>query len=261
MHTITDQIGEPVLVKYPVKRIVSLVPSLTETLVALGLQDNLVGVTKFCVHPKAIKKNTTLIGGTKNINIALIKHLAPDIVIASKEENIQEQIAELKVFTQVYVSDIKNLDTLTLCMQHFDVLFEMKCSTADWYVQILQQCTTHIPHKATPCLYLIWRQPYMTIGGDTFINYMLQQAGFINMYANHTRYPVITIEDLKKSSATCILLSSEPFPFKEKHIKELAAICPDKNIILVNGEIFSWYGHRMIHAIPYFVTLQKMLHI
>jgi iron complex transport system substrate-binding protein len=259
MNVVTDQIGEQIYISKPIKRIVSLVPSLTETLVALGLQDTLVGITKFCIHPIHLKNRIAIIGGTKQIHIDNIKALAPDIVIASKEENIKTQIDALKTFTQVYVSDIKDINSLTICMKDFDVLFEKPCSMENWFVNIVAQCKSQKYHKATPCIYLIWKNPYITIGGDTFINYMLNQAGFINVFEKQLRYPQLNIDDIKHSSAEYILLSSEPFPFKEKHIAELQQICGNKKIILVDGEIFSWYRYRMVHAIPYFATLHKML--
>jgi ABC-type Fe3+-hydroxamate transport system substrate-binding protein len=108
-------------------------------------------------------------------------------------------------------------------------------------------------------VYLIWKDPYMTIGQDTFINDMLLHCGFENAFNNQNRYPVVNKEQIKQSGAAFLFLSSEPYPFKEKHLIELQKELPMMKIIIVDGEMFSWYGSRMLHAVHYFSQLLPKL--
>ena len=119
-----------------------------------------------------------------------------------------------------------------------------------------QQATLHSPLNTC---YLIWRNPWMTIGGDTFIHDMLSRCGFQNIFGDHNRYPEVTIDTLRNKNCQLLLLSSEPYPFKENHIAELQQELPDTKIMLVDGEMFSWYGSRLLKAPDYFSGLLKQL--
>jgi ABC-type Fe3+-hydroxamate transport system substrate-binding protein len=119
-----------------------------------------------------------------------------------------------------------------------------------------QQQTTN--YQLQTC-YLIWKDPFMTVGGDTFINDMMNHAGFKNVFEKQNRYPEITIEQLQTVNSQLLLLSSEPFPFKQKHIYELQPLLPNAKIILVDGEMFSWYGSRLVKAPAYFQQLQNQV--
>ena len=240
-------------------KIVSLVPSITEALFDLGLTEHeVVGRTKFCIHPQDKVKNVAIIGGTKNINIEKIKALQPDIILANKEENIKEQVEALMDEFKVKVTNVetiednyyllKNLGTL-LGKEERAQLFNLKI------YDILNQTKLDTPVKAA---YLIWKNPYMTVGSDTFIHKILTEIGFENIFKDKTRYPEITPEHL--SEADVIMLSSEPFPFKEKHIEELRIIYPDKKIMIVDGEAFSWYGTHIAKCEQYFKGLISEIH-
>ena len=257
MFEIVDQINRKVILnEYPPKRIVSLVPSQTELLHDLGLNDEVIGITKFCVHPQSLFKNKTRVGGTKNVNIDIIISLKPDLILANKEENVKEQIEALEKIAPVYVSDVNNLDDALDMIENVGALTgktqNSKLITENIHSQFKKlQATTGKLKTA----YLIWRAPYMTIGGDTFINDMLSRCGLQNIYANEKRYPQITLEGMKAKGAELILLSSEPFPFKEKHIAEIKAVLLNIRILIVDGEMFSWYGSRMLYAAQYFSEL------
>nr|WP_315028961.1 helical backbone metal receptor [uncultured Chryseobacterium sp.] len=240
-------------------KIVSLVPSITEALFDLGPHGHeIVGRTKFCIHPHDKVKNVTVIGGTKNIDIEKIKALQPDLILANKEENIKEQVEALMNDFKVTVTNVetiednyyllKNLGNL-LGKQEKAQLFNLKI------YDILHQAKLKTKVKTA---YLIWNKPYMTIGSDTFIHKILSEIGFENIFKNQTRYPAITTEDLEK--ADVIMLSSEPFPFKEKHIEELKAFYPNKEIIIVDGEAFSWYGTHIAKCEHYFKELLVEIH-
>lgn len=235
-------------------KIVSLVPSITEALFDLGLTENeIVGRTKFCIHPKDKVKSITTIGGTKNINIDKVKALQPDLILANKEENVREQVEALMNDFKVTVTNIETIEDNYYLLKNLGKLLgkEERAQLFNLKIyEILNQAKLDTPVKAA---YLIWKNPYMTIGSDTFIHRILTEIGFENIFKNQTRYPQIEVEDL--ADADVIMLSSEPFPFKEKHIEELKAFYPDKKIMIVDGEAFSWYGTHIAKCENYFKEL------
>lgn len=243
-------------------RIVSLVPSITELLYHLELNDAVVGITKFCVRPQDWFATKTRIGGTKQIHIEKIRALAPTLVIANKEENVKEQVEALTAFTKVLVTDVSNLSDAMVMIHQIGLATQSSKKATDLIQQIktgFLQSQSLFNHQTRSCLYLIWQDPFMTVGGDTFINDMLKQAGLINVFANHQRYPEITIEQIQSIAPNIILLSSEPFPFKQKHIDQLKTVFPDTRICLADGEIFSWYGSRLLEAPSYFLKLHEQI--
>ena len=244
---------------YP-KRIISLVPSQTELLADFGLSDEVVGITKFCVHPDAWFRSKTRVGGTKQLNMESIHALQPDLIIANKEENVKEQIEELEKHYPVWISDVNNLTDAFKMIEQIGLITN-KESQAKNIVNRIKEKFSHLQqsNQSIETVYLIWQKPYMTVGGDTFIHSMLEAAGFKNIYANSTRYPEVTIEELKSKNPDLIILSSEPFPFNQKHIDELQIHLPTTKIILADGEIFSWYGSRLLKAPAYFATLYEQI--
>ncbi|WP_278353884.1 ABC transporter substrate-binding protein [Chryseobacterium gleum] len=241
-------------------KIVSLVPSITEALFDLGLTENeVIGRTKFCIHPQEKIKNVSVIGGTKNINIEKIKALQPDLIIANKEENVKDQVEALMEDYKVMVTNIDTIEDNYYLLKNLGKLFgkEEKAQLYNLKIyDVLNQAKLDSPVKAA---YLIWKNPYMTIGSDTFIHRILSEIGFQNIFKDKTRYPQITTEDL--ADADVIMLSSEPFPFKEKHIEELKVFYPDKKIIIVDGEAFSWYGTHIAKCENYFKELLTEIHL
>lgn len=240
------------------QRIISVVPSQTELLAYLGADEQVVGITKFCIHPNNWFRAKTRVGGTKNLNINKIHELKPDLILANKEENTKEQIEELQRHYRVYVSDILTWrDAMAMINEVGNLLGrqsqaqmlvnELQQKHDEWFTQRLAA-----PRRAA---YLIWRQPYMAAASETFIDEMLQIAGFQNVFAKQKRYPEISIDDLQNACPDYILLSSEPYPFSEIHIAELQTHCPKSRIILVDGELFSWYGSRLLLAFEYFRSL------
>ena len=263
MPDYTDVRGNNLSVfKTPPRRIVSLVPSQTELLYDLGLDKEVVGITKFCVHPTSWFQSKTRIGGTKNINLDKIKVLQPDLILANKEENVKEQIEELANHFPVWVTDVNNLKEALDMIEAVGILTNktatathIKNGIAKNFDTLKQQLT----FKPIRTCYLIWKDPYMTVGGDTFIHNMLQHAGFENIFSNKQRYPEVTLELLQTMNCEVMLLSSEPYPFSEKHIAQLQLLLPKTRIMLVDGEMFSWYGSRLMHAPAYFTQLQVQL--
>lgn len=239
-------------------RIVSLVPSITETLFDFGLTaDEVVGRTKFCIHPANSVKNVAIIGGTKTLNIEKIKSLNPDLIIANKEENERLQVEELMTDFKVWVTDVSTIEDNHQFISDLGTLLNKK--------ELAQSLNERIAHiftiKKNPLppkvAYLIWKNPYMTVGNDTFINEVLENIGGENLFKDRKRYPEVTVEELK--NADQVFLSSEPFPFQQKHIDELQKELPDKQMILVDGEAFSWFGTHLLHMEGYLRELSKKL--
>lgn len=257
----TDQLGRPLSLEKTPERILCLVPSLSELLVDLGLENKLVGVTKFCVHPENLLKEKTVVGGTKSVHFDKILTLKPDIILCNKEENTQELVEKCEEIAPVHVSDIKDLDDVYALVLQYGNLFQVMQKATLLVESIQQKAATFrgsvkntSPQKVA---YLIWKKPYMAAGKDTFINFFLEMNGFQNVFVNiESRYPEVELQELAK--AEIILLSSEPFPFKQKHIDEISAYTNAK-IILVDGEYFSWYGSRLLGAFDYFGELQKQI--
>ena len=244
------------------KRIVSLVPSQTELLCDLGLEDFIVGVTKFCVHPKHIKKTKIIVGGTKQIKLEKIKELQPDIILCNKEENTKEIVDSCERICAVHVSDIKTTDDCLEMIQQYGLLFDSEQKAKEIHESIQKALNQFIQFVSnTPKLkvaYFIWRDPWMVAGKDTFINYLLALNNFENVFNSKKRYPEVTLEQMPLVDV--VFLSSEPYPFKKKHINEIQNTVSEKlHIELVDGEMFSWYGSRLLKAFAYFKRLRESL--
>ncbi|TDO22758.1 helical backbone metal receptor [Pedobacter duraquae] len=258
-----DQMGRTIHVNHPPKRIISLVPSQTELLFELGLNKELVGLTKFCIHPAAAVAEKTKIGGTKKLKIDLIRSLQPDLIIGNKEENEQGDIETLMAEFPVWMSDISNLEEAKVAIAGIGEVVDRAPEAAylnhlitagfsDLQVLALQQ---GIDKKVA---YLIWKDPYMFAGRNTFIHGILAINGLSNV-VTADRYPELTLDALAALKPELILLSSEPYPFKEKHILEIQERIPEAQVMLVDGEMFSWYGSRLVKAVQYFFNWQKEL--
>ncbi len=261
MPLYTDQLGREVFIKPHPQRIISLVPSQTELLHDLGLTEEVIGITKFCVHPQSWFRSKTRVGGTKQIHLHEIKALNPDLIIANKEENVKDQIEELAKDFPVWISDVHDLDTALNMMTMVESICGKKREAEVLTKSIIKEFETlQFSENSRPrTAYLIWREPYMTIGGDTFIHQMLQYAGFDNLFKDQTRYPVIDIPQLQELDCRLLLLSSEPYPFGQKHIDELKDLLPHTKIMLVDGELFSWYGSHLLEAPAYFKKLHQQV--
>lgn len=234
------------------QRIVSLVPSQTELLFYLGLTDQIVGITKFCIHPQPLVKQKTVIGGTKNFRFDVIDELQPDLIIGNKEENYKEGIEALQQKYPVWMSDIYTLEDALQMMEQVGLL----TGTAARAAALAQEISTGFEgiQPAQPTIhtaYFIWREPYMAAGSHNIIDHILQRCGFRNAFSDMARYPEISAEQLRDAAPQLILLSSEPYPFKEKHIAEFQSLCPQALVKVVDGEMFSWYGSRLLYAPDY----------
>lgn len=252
-----DQLGNTLQSKQ-YERIISLVPSQTELLYDLGLAERVVGITKFCIHPEVWFKSKKRIGGTKTVDIQKVAELKPDLIIGNKEENTKEDIEALSKIAPIWMSDIYTLqDSLDMTIRLGNLL-NLSKKAQEISAQIEKNFSYINKFEGNKsCLYLIWRKPYMAAGSNTFIHNMLsKQLGFRNILENEGRYPIVDLYSIKEVP-DFILLSSEPYPFSQKHIQEIKDVFPHSKVVLVNGEYFSWYGSRLLKSPIYFNEFVK----
>lgn len=262
MPLFTDQLGNQLNLPVIPTRIISLVPSQTELLYDLGLDEEVIAITKFCIHPDTWFRNKTRIGGTKNLDLEKITELKPDLIIANKEENNYEQVKLLQQQFPVWISDVANIPGGLSMIQQIGAITGKTEKAQELTIEIEKKLGLLVQArsvKKTAVIYLIWKDPYMTIGGDTFIHSMIEAAGFDNLFAHSTRYPEITLDDIRQNNHAILLLSSEPYPFADKHISEFRSLGVNNPIHLVDGEMFSWYGSRMLKAPGYFLQLKSQI--
>lgn len=258
----TDQSGEQVEIPFPPQRIISLVPSQTELLFDLGLEEKIAGVTRFCVHPAAKVEVKEKIGGTKRFNLEKIHELKPDLLIGNKEENYKEGIDELRKYYPVWMSEIYTLPGAFAMMREVATITGAREKGGEIATAIEAEFEKWQPVTQNHTVaYFIWRKPYMVVAANTFIDYMLGVFGMKNIFSHLQRYPEIQPEALTGLKPDFIFLSSEPYRFTEKHFYEFQSWAPGSKVMLVDGEMFSWYGSRLRLAPGYFQQLRKQLQI
>jgi ABC-type Fe3+-hydroxamate transport system substrate-binding protein len=244
-------------------RIISLVPSLTEYLWALGLEEEVVGITKFCIHPKAWWQEKTRVGGTKKVNFETIDTLQPTLIIANKEENTKEDIQQLRERYAVLVTDISSLEEA----YHYLLLIGQKVQREEKSLSLVSHIQTNLQSvvnigQGASFLYFIWKDPYFVVGPQTYIHALLTHFGLVNC-CEIERYPDLdqvlanktSLANIQVVNPDYIFLSSEPFPFESKHMEEVQVLFPKSKIVLIDGEICSWYGSRMLEVATYFRSI------
>jgi ABC-type Fe3+-hydroxamate transport system substrate-binding protein len=247
---------------YIPKRIVSLVPSQTELLYDLGLEDQIFGLTKFCVHPNRAKQIKEIVGGTKNIKLEKIRDLNPDIILCNKEENTKEIVEACEQICPVHVSDIFNLEDAKELIKDYGLFFNKKAESSVIIQKMDFKINDFLSYvKDKPVLkvaYFIWRDPWMVAANNTFIDYLLQLNNYENVYANKERYPEVELNKIRlEGDPGLVFLSSEPYPFKEEHTLEIERFTHHAKIVFVDGELFSWYGSRLLQSFNYFKKLRE----
>ena len=259
MAVFHDQLNREVNIPAIPEKIISIVPSQTELLFYMGLDQQIVGITKFCIHPKQKTKLITKVGGTKQLDLGLIKSLNPDLIIANKEENERSQVEALMDVCPVWISDINNIDGALSMVKSIGVITGKALVAEDLCGDIAHRFQKFpLPNLNLTVAYFIWRKPYMVAGVETYIDNLLKLCGLKNAF-NTDRYPEVTTDYLVKLNPDIILLSSEPYPFKQKHIDEFMQLLPHAKIMLVDGEMFSWYGSRLLHVPGYLSNLVELI--
>jgi iron complex transport system substrate-binding protein len=243
-----DQLGREVTLMAPPQRIISLCPSLTETLVHLGVGERLVGRTRFCIHPAEVMRGIPQVGGTKEVAMDRIRALQPDLIIGEKEENTPAMIAALAAEFPVFMTDVLDLDSAQEMVLQLGAITDTTAAATQLARQVADSWSS-VRRLVQPvsCLYFIWKSPWMVVGANTFIDSVLQKCGFDNVATQwEGRYPVLDTSDYSHKIPAIVLLSTEPFPFKEAQIAEIQEIIPSAVVRIVDGEMFSWYGSHMV---------------
>jgi iron complex transport system substrate-binding protein len=264
IFSLKDQVGTVHNFNQSPTKIVSLVPSQTELLVDLGLEQQIKGITKFCVHPYHLKQIKTVVGGTKKVHVQKIRELNPDIIIANKEENTLEMVEELRSICKVWVTDVVTLEDNQQMIEDFGVMFNKRTEAARLVAKInfgLEHFRHFMANKpGHKVAYFIWKDPYMAAGRNTFIQTMLEINKFENIYLQKGRYPEVELKKIRlEGDPDLVLLSSEPFPFTDKDAFEIGRFTHHAKAVFVDGEMFSWYGSRIPYALQYFEGLHLRL--
>lgn len=270
MPTVSDQMGRELEVPEKPSRIVSLVPSQTELLYDLGLKDEVVGITEYCVHPEHWLQEKTVVGGTKNTSLKSVDRLEPDLIIGNKEENTKRKIEKLERHYPVWMSDVHDIpDALWMIRELGRITGKeeegsgLAARVEKGFEELKRRCSRQDPVRTA---YFIWKDPWMLAASGTFIDAVLQATGHYNVLTApfpqgvqeaieagkaSERYPSIELEELEALAPERILLSSEPYPFDESHRKVLQERFPEAELLVVDGEMFSWYGSRLEKAVDY----------
>lgn len=264
MKIIKDQLGREIILKTQPKRIISLVPSQTELLCSLNLENELIGITKFCVHPYHLKATKTIVGGTKKVDFDKIKSLNPDFILCNKEENTYDFLPELEKIALTYFSDITTIEDSIDFILSLGTVLNRRTESQNLVEKInfkLNDFKEFIKTKPMrKVAYFIWAKPWMVAGNETYINEMLKLNKFENIYQNMSRYPKVEINKIRyEGDPEVIILSSEPFPFKDEHAMEIASYTNRSITFFADGEMFSWHGSRLLLAFDYFKALHKKL--
>jgi ABC-type Fe3+-hydroxamate transport system substrate-binding protein len=248
------------------RRIVSLVPSLTESVATLGGADRLVGVTDWCVHPADVVKSIPRIRGTKNPYVKGILELRPDLVLANREENRERHVAELRRHVPVFVTYPRSVFDALKTIRDLGVILEVRDRALDIVGMcefLIQEAHKRVdPYFHTACL--IWRDPWMAVGPDTYIHDLLGHFGWVNVYREDDgRYPETSLEALSDRCPEVVLLPSEPYAFGERDREEVQAAVwkkiPECRVVLVEGSYLTWWGARTLSALRYLGQLKADL--
>ena len=248
-------------------RIVSLVPSITELVCDLGLATRLVGRTGFCVHPRETVKAIPKVGGTKDVDVEALRALAPTHVIVNVDENRKETVDAIARFVPhvIVTHPVAPRDNLALYRLIGGIFgrereAEALCAGFEAALADVGRAAADLPSERV--LYLIWRDPWMTVSRDTYIARTLALVNWETVPERATaRYPEIALDEATLAGVDLVLASSEPYMFRERHVAELAALPPlaGKRVALIDGEMTSWYGSRAIAGLVYLPRFRHSL--
>jgi ABC-type Fe3+-hydroxamate transport system substrate-binding protein len=261
MSSPTDARGHSISLDSPPRRIVSLVPSQTELLAHLGLEAEIVGITRFCERPEHLQSDTTIVGGTKQVDAETVRALNPDLILANHEENTAEDVEALEAIAPVFVTEVKTVSGALDMIRTVGTLTGTTDQTSTLVGKIISRFESLPDFAPLRAAYLIWREPYMTVGHDTFIHDVMQWGGLENAYGDRTRYPEVTLDALADQDLDVVLCSSEPFPFHQddQFTADLRDALSDTPVAVVDGQPFSWYGPRLLDTPAYLTNLRERL--
>jgi ABC-type Fe3+-hydroxamate transport system substrate-binding protein len=259
MPAATDARNQEVELDRPPRRIVSLVPSQTELLAYLGLDETVAGVTRFCARPSHWRDEKAIVGGTKAVDVDRVRALDPDLILANHEENTKADVEALEAIAPVFVTAVKTVTEALDMIRTVGTLTATSDQTSTLAGRIIARFSRLPDFAPRRAAYLIWRDPYMTVGGDTFIHDIMDWGGFENAYGDHTRYPTVTLDELADADLDVVLCGTEPFPFhqEDRFTEEVRSALPDTPVEVVDGQPFSWYGPRLLDTPPYLKELRE----
>ena len=250
----SEMLGPP-LMAAPPRRVVSLVPSTTESVVALGAAHLLVGRTRFCCHPKVLLRRVPKVGGTKDVDVDAVLALEPDLVLANREENTQAAVEALAQHVPVWAPMPRTVDAAIDALRTLGVLLGQRATADAWCERAARaRAALHTAIHDRPrerVAYLIWRKPWMVAGPDTFIGNLLAEAGLdVWVPGNDRRYPEVVVDH---APVDRLLLSSEPFRFRPRHQEELSTLTglPHARVVGVDGAALSWHGIRLVEGLAW----------
>ena len=241
-----DQLGREVILPEIPKRIICLVPSITELIAYFEMDAEVVGITKFCIYPTTWFQSKDRIGGTKNIDIEKVKSLQPDLIIGNKEENTKDDMEALMAFAPVWMSDVNSIEDANSLIASLAEIFNKEDKGQALIGDLNNYFLSHASEGVgKSVLYFIWHNPGFVAGKNTYIDSYLAALGYRNCVSVE-RYP--DANTLGEINPDVVLLSSEPFPFNESHVPFYQELFPNAEIKLVDGERYSWYGVRTLRC-------------
>ncbi len=252
-----DHTGHLLTVNSIPQRIISLVPSITETLFEFGLNKRVAAITDYCIAPEGKVAKKPSVGGTKEFDFFLINQLNPDLIIGEKEENYPGGIVALRKHYPVWTGHINSINRALDMIDTIGKMVDRQKAAGELHNRIKRSINAVTLKQSYKAAYLIWKDPYIAAGGDTFIDNMLSCCGMVNVFKKNRGYPRIKPQNLEQ--ADLILLASEPYAFTEQDGCGLREYIPGKPILLVDGTMFAWYGYRMAASGAYFTKLQNIL--
>lgn len=251
MHT--DALGHTFEFSAPPKRVVSLVPSLTEVLFDLGAGASVAGVTSFCIHPPQARETAAVVGGTKNPKVDVIRQLAPDLVYMNLEENLKRHAEAIREFAPVFVTEPKKVaDVESLILQLARI--HAREREGDAIVSRLAAALEEVRRKARRFTFAvaIWKNPWMWCGGDTYVSNLVAEAGGLNVFAGQTRYPTLQAEDVvREHRPEVIFLPDEPYLFTDDDAADLRAKTGARVVGPFAGDLFTWHGTRTVEGLAF----------
>src|SRR5690625_675706 len=235
---ITDHLGRTVEYSYPPKRIISIVPGITDNLYSLNLENEIVGRTRYCIYPKDKVQQAKTIGGTKRVKADQIRELEPDLIIAEKEENTKEIVEILEKEFPVYVCELQSVQDTYKIIKDLGEVTDREPEAEKLQAEIKAAFNSLPSGQGKKFAYVIWQNPYMVAGANTYITSLMEKMEFVNAFSEYEgRYPTVTEDDFRNTELDYIFLATEPFPFQEKHIKEFSEQYPEVTVMSLDGEI------------------------
>ena len=230
------------------ERVVSLVPSITETLFDLGVGESVVGVTDFCIFPEDLKRPR--VGGTKNPKVDMIRELAPDLVYMNFEENLKRHADAIQSFTSVHVSEPKSVADVSALITELGAIHG-RADSAGSLTDQLWQAIEALPKREFTFACPIWKDQWMWCGGDTYVSSLITSAGGRNVLQDRTRYPVKSLGDVAAMRPDVVFLPDEPYRFTDDDAREVQEATKASIVGPFPGHLFTWHGTRTIHGLRF----------